>query len=128
MWNQRSKLSQETKELVHSQTVDENCHTSKCLLIQVIYLLQVEKLFMCLHTLVTEWQYSCFKYSDWKPDLIFWSVNKCEVGNRKYYIQGADTTFNMAQDWYFIWNDSISMYSLLNTCIDNFSYYSWCIY
>jgi len=31
-------------ELVQSQTVDENCHKSTCLLIQVIYLLQLKNL------------------------------------------------------------------------------------
>jgi hypothetical protein len=30
-------------ELVQTQTVDENCHTNICLLIQVIYLLQFKK-------------------------------------------------------------------------------------
>jgi len=115
-------------ELVQSQAVDENCHKRTCLLIQVIYLLRLKKLFMCLHIVVTVWQYSSFKYCDWNPDSIFWLVSKCEVSNRNYYIQGADTTFDMAQDWYFIQNDSISTYSLLNAHTYNFSYYSLCIY
>ena len=106
-------------ELVQSQTVDKNCQKSTCLLIQVIHLLQLNFL-IWLHIVVTVWQYSSFKYWDWNPDFIFWLVSKCEVSNRNYYIQRAYTTFDMAQDWYFIQNDSISTYSLLNMHIHNF--------
>jgi len=86
---------------------------------------------MCLHIVVTVWQYSSFKYWDWNPDFIFWLVSKCEVSNKNYYIQRAYTTFDMAQDWYFIQNDSISIYSLLKMHIYNFSHYSLkkiCVY
>jgi hypothetical protein len=129
MWNQRSKLSQET----HRTCSISNCWWElpyKYMFIDTsdIFITTKKNFLMCLHIVVTVWQYSSFTYCDWNPDLIFWLVSKCEVSNRTIIFRELILYLIWPQDWYFIQNDSISTYSLPNMCIYNLSYYSLCLY